>query len=426
MTAVGEVRAPAGAARAGGAAAVVGSVVRQAAASLLAHPLRSVLTALGVAFGAAVLFVLLGYGTSMPKATSDLLHRLGSRELVADPGRLQSTGGGRGRRIRIRYADLPAIRAACPSIASIAPLYRPSRGQPVFTATRSWPWASLHGVGHEYRDVTDLRVLHGRWFTHEEEQLGHEVALVNLPLAEGLFDESSPLGRTIDFAGRRFTIVGVFESRTVFAYGMLVPYPTAMAMGDEGGRYVSEVAFAPRRRDLAPAAIDELRTAIGTLYSFDPSDTRALEIEENTDFVAKVRAASLGLEWLVLTIAGLALVLGCLGAANVVGIAVAERTAELGLRKALGATGARLRAEVLAETLMLCLLGGMLGVLVGVLTIAAIGPIALDEQVELAPRVDLPLLLGAVVVLVGTATLAGLPAAARAARLDPIAALREA
>lgn len=401
------------------------SALAQAAGSLRAHPLRSALTALSVTFGAAVLFVLMGYGTAMPQGTADLLHRLGSREFVVDPGRVQSVGGGRGRRIRIRYTDLPAIRAACPSVAAVSPMYRPSRGQPAFTATRSWPWASLHGVGHEYRDVTDLRILSGRWFTHEEEQLAHEVVLVNLPLAEGLFERASPLGETIDFDGRRFTIIGVFESQTVFAYGMLVPYPTAMDMGDEGGRHVSDLAFAPRRRDLAQDAIAEVRAAIGALYSFDPSDPEALEIQENTAFVAKVEAVSLGLEWLVLTIASLALVLGCLGAANVVGIAVAERTSELGLRKALGATAARLRAEVLAETLLLCLGGGLLGVLVGSLTVAAIGPIALDEQVALAPRLDPPLLLGAVVVLVGTATLAGLPAARRAGRLDPIVALRE-
>ena len=87
----------------------------------------------------------------------------------------------------------------------------------------------------------------------------------------------------------------------------------------------------------------------------------------------------MGLQGLVHTIALLAVVLGCLGAANVVGIAVAERTAELGLRKALGATPTRIRMEVLTETLLLCLLGGVLGVLIGSLAIALLGPLEFSD-----------------------------------------------
>jgi putative ABC transport system permease protein len=198
-----------------------------------------------------------------------------------------------------------------------------------------------------------------------------------------------------------------------------------MEMGDSGGRHVSQIAFAPRRPDLAKEAITEIRQALGALYSFDPDDTSALDVKENLDYVAQVETVSLGLEALVLTIAALALVLGCLGAANVVGIAVSERTAELGLRKALGATSARVRAEVLTETLVLCVVGGALGVLVGVAAIALLGPLRFGPNASLEPHADATLLALSFAVLVVTATLAGLPAANRAARLDPIVALRE-
>jgi putative ABC transport system permease protein len=400
----------------------IGSVLVEAARSLGAHPLRSALTALSVTFGASVLLILLSYATGMPETTAGILRSLGSKEFIAEAQRMFASRGGRA--LRIRYDDLPAIRSACPSVAAIAPAYRPGRGGPVFSSNRSWPWASVTGVGHEYAAVTDLRILHGRWFTKEEEFVAEDVALVSVPLIDGMFDGAVPLQKTMDAFGRRFRIIGVFESQASFAYSLLVPYPTAMEMGDGGGRYVSYLAFAPRSPSRAKEAVEEMRQSLAAVYSFDPDDPTTVSIKENTAFVEQVEAVSLGLEAMVLTIALLALVLGCLGAANVVGIAVSERTAELGLRKALGATPARLRAEVLSETLLLCVTGGAIGVLLGTAAVALLGPLELGEAATLIPEADPMLLAIATGILIVTATLAGLPAAQRAARLDPAVALR--
>lgn len=402
-------------------------VVGEALQSLARHPLRSGLTALSVGFGVAVLHVLLSYASGVPDATTSILRSLGGKEFIVEPQRSRgrsSSGNRSGRQIRIRYADLAAIRDACPSVDGLAPAYSPGRGQPVFSSDRSWPWARLTGVGHEYAEVTELRVVEGRWFSKEEEQLASDVALITLPLSEGMFEGRSPVGESVDSSNRRFEVIGVYESDAEFAYSLLVPYTTAMEMGDTGGRYVSHLAFAPRRPDLSSEAVTEIRTALGSLYSFDPSDTRAIDVKENISFVNKVETASLALEALVLAIAVIALVLGCLGAANVVGISVSERTRELGLRRALGATSARIRMEVLTETLVLAALGGLFGLALGALSAAALGPLEFSAQTRLVPESDPRLLAVALVVLVVTATLAGLPAARRAAGVEPAEALR--
>lgn len=404
------------------------SVLLEALRSLLSHPLRAALTALSVAFGAAALYVLLSYASGVPDATASLLRSMGSKEFIADPRRTSSGGGGsrRGREIRVRYTDLPAIQAACPSIEGMAPTYRPGRGGPVFSANRSWPWAALVGVGYDYAEVTDLQITEGRWFSKEEELTAREVCLITRPLMEGMFEGRSPLGEFIDAWGRRFEIIGVMQSNSNFRFSMIVPYPTAMQMGDTGGRYVSSVAFAPRSAKRAREAIGEMRQALGALYSFDPMDERAVRITENADFVERVEATSFALQVLVITIALLALVLGCLGAANVVGIAVSERTGELGLRRALGATRDRLRAEVLVENLVLSLAGGAAGVLLGLATTRILGPVEFTEQASIVPELDRTLLAVACGVLIVTAVLAGVPAANRAGRVDPAEALRSA
>ena len=111
--------------------------------------MRSTLTALSVSFGAAALYVLLSYATGVPETTASILRSMGSKEYIVEPKRSRGMGGGSrgGRSVRIRYSDLPTIRQACPSIDGMAPAYRPGRGGPVFSTSRSWPWATVMGVG---------------------------------------------------------------------------------------------------------------------------------------------------------------------------------------------------------------------------------------------------------------------------------------
>ena len=402
-------------------------VLGEALRTLWSHPLRSILTALTVTFGTAVLMVLVSYGTGAPAATAEVLRTMGSTQIKVKPARSWGPGGSkRGRKIQIRYDDLDAIREACPSVGKMAAGTSPGMGGPAFGPSRSWPWARVMGVGHEYLDVARLDVVEGRWFTRGDEDGRARVAVLNVPLAEGLFPDGPALGHWVESKGRRFEIIGLVNDPEAFAYSFYIPYTAALTLGDRGGRNVEWISVLPRRPDLARDAIGEMRSAIASLYSFDPDDESILSVEEQTGFIEQVGAVSIGLEWLVLTIAGVALVLGCLGAANVVGITVAERTSEIGLRKALGATALRIRGQVLLESLALCVGGGGFGVLLGMLAVTALGPLRLGDHVSIEPRADL-LVLGlglGVLVLVGT--LAGIPAANRAAALDPAVALRDA
>jgi putative ABC transport system permease protein len=308
----------------------------------------------------------------------------------------------------------------------MSPGYSPGMGSGVWAPKRSWPWAGLRGVGSEYVDVADLEMIEGRWFSPADEANREKVAVLNLPLKEGLFGTESPLGEWVESRGRRFTIIGVVWDPEAFGYSFYVPYSATFGLGSSSGKSVDWLSVKPLRPDLAAEAVNEIRQALGTLYNFDPSDKNAVRINEETEFIAQVDGVAAGLRGLILTISLVALVLGCLGAANVVGITVQERVAEIGLRKALGATPRMIQGQILAESLLLCVGGGILGVALGWLAVLALGPLSLSTTIAVAPKIDPPLLLTGLAVLVMVGTVAGLPAARRAALLDPAVSLRDA
>src|SRR5690606_28722976 len=124
------------------------------------------------------------------------------------------------------------------------------------------------------------------------------VAVLNVPLAEGLFPEGSPLGQSIETSGRRFEIIGVVNDPEAFAYSFYIPYSSAIALGTRG-RNVEWLSVQPVRPDLAREAIAEMREAIASLYSFDPADESILTVEEQTGFIEQVNTVSKGLEWLI-------------------------------------------------------------------------------------------------------------------------------
>jgi len=399
------------------------SILAESLQTLASHPLRSFLTAMTVAFGTAVLVVLMSYGTNAPEATGEVLRQLGSTQIKVQPSR--RWGRTQGKTVNIRYDDLPMIREACPSLGGLAPGFNSSRGAVVYGPDRSWPWASVMGVGYEYLSVADLYIHEGRWFTVDEELSHQNVAVLNRELAEGVFPGESALGQYVDILNKRFEVIGVLVDPNAFAYSLYVPYSASMGMGDESGRNVDFIVVRPVRPDLAEAALREIRQALGVIYNIDPSDERALRIEEQTAFIEQVSMVSNGLQWLVVTIAVVALVLGCLGAANVVGITVAERTAEIGLRKALGATPRRIRAEVFAESSLLCVGGGILGVVFAWFAGSLLGPLDLSETIRVVPEANPVELGGGLVLLVLAGMLSGIPAARLAANMDPAKALSD-
>ncbi len=394
-----------------------------ACADLSARPLRTILTTATFATSLIVAIVLIAAGTGLHSAVSDMLRDLGEGQISATPGRTTGVGGVRrsGRPIRIRYRDLAALARSFPSFDGVAAYYD-LRGGGASSYRYSIPWSPTRAVAAGYRDIRGIPLAEGRWFSAAEEEGGAWVTVLNFGLREMLFRDEDAVGQWIEWRGRRMQVVGVVRDEAVFPYLFFIPYETVTQMAD--ARYISGVIARPRPSVDWNAATTELRRALAGVGGFDWRDENALEIESNHEFTREVRTLTGALHLLVLTIAGVSLVLGGAGMANMIAIGVTERTREIGLRKALGARPRDLFAQVLAESSFVIAVGAVLGVGGAVAICRAIGDVPMTERYSASIEVGtMPS-----AIAIGFLTAVGwafsfLPAR-RCARLEPVDALR--
>jgi putative ABC transport system permease protein len=397
-------------------------VIRMAVGDLAARPLRSVLSVASLSSGIAIAVVLAATGGGLRRAVGEMLRSMGEGQIVATPGRTTGIGGQRksGRPVRLRYEDVTALEPI-PSLAGIAPYYD-LRGGGASSWRYSIPYSPARAVAREYIDVRAMPIVEGRWFTAEEEADGKWVAVLNEGLRDVIFPGSEAVGHWIEWRDRRMTVVGVVRDEALFPYIFFVPYRTANQMSDT--RYISGLVTRPAPGESWGTAVADLRRVLAGLAGFDPSDRQAIEIEDNREFTGKVRAATAALNALVITIALVCLLLGGLGVANMMVISVTERTREIGLRKALGATPRGIFVQFLCEAVAIVLAGGAAGIALGAAGCAAVG--RLEMSATYAARVSFDPE-AAFVSLAGLALagiLAGTIPARRAAALTAAEALR--
>jgi putative ABC transport system permease protein len=397
-------------------------VVRMAGADLAARPLRSVLSVASLSSGIAIAVVLAATGGGLRRAVGEILRSMGEGQIVATPGRTTGIGGQRrsGRQIRLRYEDVAAIEDV-PSLAGIAPYYD-LHGGGASSSRYSIPFSPARAVAREYQEVRAMPIGEGRWFTAEEEEEGKWVAVLNEGVRKVIFPDSEAVGQSIEWRHRTMTVVGVVRDEALFPYIFFVPYRTASQMSDT--RYISGLVTRPAPGESWGTAVADLRRVLAGLAGFDPSDIQAIEIEDNREFTGKVRAATAALNALVITIALVCLLLGGLGVANMMVISVTERTREIGLRKALGATPRGIFLQFLCEAVAIVLAGGAAGIALGAAGCASVGRLEMSStyaaQVSFDPE-------AAAVSLAGLALagiLAGTIPARRAAALTAAEALR--
>jgi putative ABC transport system permease protein len=411
-------------------------ILIQAWISLLRNPTRSVLTMLGIVWGIAAVTLLLAYGDGFQHVMVGLFDNFSKTAVIAFPGQTSMQAGGEraGRRIQFEQEDIDLAKAESPAIRRICMelVRRPRIGY----QDRSFD-IQLRGVCADYGEIRSEVPIEGRWFSGEDEQERRHVAFLGDWARNKLFSGRPAIGEEITIQGMRFSVIGRMEQKMSFGnyYGpddraVFIPYST---MGELfNTRYPGNLVIQPISGRFEDAADTQFRESIAHRKGFDPKDKRAIETFGTSDMRPIVDGLTIGLRGLLLFVGSLTLAIGGIGLMNIMLVAVSERTREIGLRRALGATRRSIAGQFLTEAIVLTLLGGVLGVAVSYAFVALMPPLPLLGEIfeDKTGKTDLHLviqmhsMLASVVVLFVVGVVSGLIPALRAAWLDPVEALR--
>jgi len=404
---------------------LIGEIFAVALGALRANKLRSLLTMLGIVIGVGSVIAMIALGTGAQSAVKDRITALGTTLLTVSPGQMFGRGGvsSEADRAKLTMKDALALDDRGTTLLAVQPeMSRNLQVQHLNKNTNT----SITGTTSNYLEVRKFELEAGRMFTSAEDASKARVAVVGPEVIKNLGLESpySIIDEPIRIRGIQFTVVGVLKSKGQSSPWMnpddqiLIPLNTARfrVIGSDRIRSISVLA---KSEEMIPDAMADIQKILRREHKLRQGRADDFTIRNQSDFLSTFAETTVVFTYLLAGIAAVSLVVGGIGIMNIMLVSVTERTREIGVRKALGATRLNILFQFLIEAVVLCLLGGLLGVLLG-------GGVA--TWLSSAFQWNTQITSSSIVLAFGFSALVGVLfgvwPARRAARLDPIMALR--
>jgi putative ABC transport system permease protein len=408
-------------------------VFAQIFSTLWAHKLRSFLTMFGIAWGVGSLLLLVGLGEGFRTGNQRNLSELGENIMFLFPGRAPAVAGSMNsaRQYRITYQDYLDIRKESPHIRAITPVLATSDVHAVSEFASAS--GQLTGTEPQYNGIRYLPLQQGRWLNDLDEVQKRNVVVLGDEMTHNLFPGRPALGSFILLNGHRFEVIGTVKrvgrgdenSTNTRCY---IPFQVMRSdfpvKGEQAYDAISFLNYQPRVADEHLLAQDEARRIIARNHHFDYHDEDAFDGWDTVQQAQMMGTIFDAMNGFLGTVGLVTLALGAIGVINIMLVAVTDRTREIGLRKALGATNRSIMLQFFAEGILLTLGSGLIGMGLagGLMTLFRNynGPGGFDP-----PRLVLKTAALAIASLTLAGVAAGLYPARKAARLEPVEALRQ-
>jgi putative ABC transport system permease protein len=404
--------------------------MRIALRSLSANKLRSTLTMLGVIIGVAAVIALMGVGRGASAAIDSQINSMGTNLLFVSPGSTSSNGvrSAQGSAQTLTYEDALALNdpVNLPAVAGVAPQVQ-AFGQVVYMGNNvNTP---ILGVTADYGPVRNYSVQEGEFISQANVQAKGAVAVLGAGVANTLFNGATPVGQSVRINNISFKIVGVLTAKGGSGFGnqddqVLVPITTAMTRLSRnrsgGGNVVSQISVQVADAKQMDVAIEQISAVLRERHHVRYEDD--FSVRSQQDMLASATQITGVLTLFLGGVAGISLLVGGIGIMNIMLVSVTERTREIGIRKAIGATRKNVLTQFLTEATILSVMGGLIGVALGAGIAGLISGVSVGNM-SLRPVIAMDSILLATLFSLGVGLFFGIYPAYRAASLNPIDAL---
>ena len=412
-------------------------IILEAWIALKRNLTRSLLTMLGIVWGIATVTLLIAYGSSFRSVLVHGFDAFGKSVVICWPQQTSEQPGGQraGKKVLLEQADLEMVKQTAPLVkhACLETVRRPG----IAYGDRMVGTAPVRGVCPEYGEMRNEVPSEGRWINSEDELERRRVIFLGGRLKEQLFSGRPAVGETVLVSGVRFTVVGVMARKIQLSNyfssddeSSWIPYSAAGDLWNT--RYAAVMVFEPIAPQFEKKAMAQVLAAVATRQQFSPTDPKAFQMFGRDEFRPVIDALTIGLQVLLTFIGTLTLGIGGVGVMNIMLVSVDERIREIGLRRALGARKRHIKLQFLAETLLIMMAGGTIGVALSYAIAAAVGTLPLmgplfeddSGQADIHLRISMLTVMLSSIVLLMVGVLSGMVPALQASKLDPVEALR--
>ncbi len=399
--------------------------IQMAIEALWANKMRSLLTMLGIIIGVGAVIAMVSIGMGVRKNVQDSIASLGSNMLIVNASATKNAAGVRqaaGSNVRLKLEDAEAIKKKIDDAEYVSPTVQ--KNYQIVNGNQNWN-TQVVGAMPEYMNIRSLAISNGTFITQKDVDSNSRVAVIGTTVAENLFGEDvNPVGKNIRINNDPFKVVGLLESKGQSSVGqdqddtVIIPITTAMnrimAMD-----HIQSISVQVISADKMDSVQSEIETLMRQRHRITGDKEDDFTVRNLTSIMETMTSTTTMITLLLGSVAGISLLVGGIGIMNIMMVSVTERTREIGIRKALGATYSNIMMQFLIEAVFVGIIGGLIGIGLGCGLATAIAQFGgFNTVITIEP------ILVSFFFSVGISLFFGIYPARKAAKLDPIEALR--
>lgn len=391
------------------------------------NKLRTFLTAFSVGWGIFILIILLGSGQGLKNGTQNQFAGDAVNTLWIEPGTtsMRYKGYKHGRFINLTNEDFDLINQKVKDIEYRSAVYGRNENHNMVVGNERATFMARPCLP-DHQKLENVTMLQGRFINQLDVDEFRKVCAIGKPVLETLFKNKSAIGEYINVDGIPFKVVGVFtDAADRDNYRIYIPLTTAQKAYNAKNKLTTlwlstGQASVERSQDM----VKEIRSLMSSRHAFHPDDINAVEINNNSAEFKRIMNVLDGITLFVWIIGIMTLIAGIVGVSNIMMIVVKERTKEIGIRKAIGASPFSIVMQILQEAVFITAMAGFLGLSLGLGLLTLLNKIGIDSDFFRHPEVNLTIAVASTLLIVLAGALAGFFPALKAAKIEPVVALR--